>query len=163
MSLRVDVQYACDGDGIPTRGEFTLWVDAAMRVLRRKRKEVGLPKGIELTVRVVDESEGAALNRHYRQRSGATNVLSFPFEASEGLALPLLGDIVICAPVVTREATEQGKAFRAHWAHMTVHGILHLLDYDHQHDDEACLMESIERMILAELGIPDPYAESGVS
>ena len=116
----------------------------------------------QLAVRIVDEDEGRALNRDYRGKDYATNVLSFPAEVPEGLPkgvkFPLLGDLVICAPVVAREADEQGKALNAHYAHLTVHGVLHLLGWDHEDDKEADAMEQLEREILAELGIADPYA-----
>ncbi|MEL7044516.1 MAG: rRNA maturation RNase YbeY [Pseudomonadota bacterium] len=111
----------------------------------------------EISLRLVDEEEMRELNGRYRDRDYATNVLSFPAELPDVVDLPLLGDIVICAPVVHREATEQGKARDAHWDHMLVHGVLHLLGYDHVEDGEAELMESLERRILASLGHADPY------
>ncbi|MEM9760350.1 MAG: rRNA maturation RNase YbeY [Pseudomonadota bacterium] len=111
----------------------------------------------EISLRLVDEDEMRELNGRYRDRDYATNVLSFPAELPAVVDLPLLGDIVICAPVVQREATEQGKAQDAHWDHMLVHGVLHLLGYDHLEDGEAELMESLERRILASLGHADPY------
>lgn len=150
MSVRVVVQYALPRRGLPAPQSFRRWV-AAVLAGRRKRAEV--------VVRVVDADESAALNATYRRKQGPTNVLSFPFEAPAGLEVPLLGDIVICAPVVAREALEQGKEERAHWAHMTVHGVLHLLGYDHLDDDQARVMEGLEREILAKLGYPDPYGE----
>ena len=104
-------------------------------------------------------SEGRALNRHYRGKDYATNVLSFPADLPAGVKMPLLGDLVICAPVVVREAREQRKSPQAHYAHLTVHGVLHLLGWDHDDDKEAEAMEQLEREILAGLGLPDPYAE----
>ncbi len=115
--------------------------------------------GGELTVRIVDGAEAAELNRRYRGRSGPTNVLSFPFDGMPGVDLPLLGDIVVCAPVVVREAREQGKPERAHWAHIVVHGVLHLLGYDHVEPEQARIMEGLEKQILGKLGIPDPYGD----
>jgi probable rRNA maturation factor len=116
----------------------------------------------EISLRLVDETEMRALNHRYRGRDGATNVLSFPADLPPGLPddaeLSLLGDIVICAPVVRREASEQNKSEAAHWDHMLVHGVLHLLGYDHVDDDEAECMEALERDTLAELGHSDPYA-----
>lgn len=112
----------------------------------------------EITVRIVDAAEGQQLNRDFRGKDYATNVLSFPAELPEGVKLPLLGDLVICAPVVAREAAEQGKPVAAHYAHLTVHGVLHLLGWDHEHDKDAEAMEQLEREVLAELGLPDPYA-----
>lgn len=150
MSVRVTVQYALPRRGVPAPQSFRRWV-AAVLAGRRKRAEV--------VVRVVDADESAELNETYRRKKGPTNVLSFPFEMPAGLEVPLLGDIVICAPVVAREALEQGKEERAHWAHMTVHGVLHLLGYDHLDDDQARVMEGLEREILAKLGYPDPYGE----
>ena len=121
----------------------------------------------ELTIRLVDEPEARELNRTYRHKDYATNVLSFPAELPEGpggvalLDIPLLGDLVICVAVVEREAAEQGKTLDAHWAHLVIHGCLHLLGYDHAEDVEAEEMEALERHLLAELGHPDPYAEEG--
>ena len=105
----------------------------------------------------MDAKEGRALNRHYRGKDYATNVLSFPADLPEGVDLPLLGDLVICAPVVAKEAQDQGKPLAAHYAHLTVHGVLHLLGMDHEDEREAEAMEAIEREILADLGLPDPY------
>ncbi len=115
-------------------------------------------KPAELAIRIVDADEGRALNRDYRGKDYATNVLSFPAELPPGVQLPLLGDLAICAPVVQREALEQGKREKDHWAHLTVHGVLHLLGYDHLADDEAETMEALERRILAGLSIANPYA-----
>jgi probable rRNA maturation factor len=146
--IDLDLQIASDASGLPAEDDFRRWVEAA---LAGRRGEA------ELTVRVVDEAESAELNGTYRHKQGPTNVLSFPFAAPPGVALPLLGDIVICAPVVAREAAEQGKAAAAHWAHMTVHGCLHLLGYDHIDPAEAEIMESLERDVLSGLGYADPY------
>lgn len=112
----------------------------------------------ELTVRLVSSSESQALNSEYRGKEKPTNVLSFPFELPPGIPLQLLGDLVICIDVVNREAEEQQKTHQAHWAHMVIHGCLHLLGYDHIKDDEAEIMEALERHLLAELGYPDPYS-----
>jgi probable rRNA maturation factor len=136
--------------GLPTEAEFRRWVEAA------------LPRNhdpAELVIRIVDEAESGRLNRDYRGKEGPTNVLSFPFEAPPGIELPLLGDLVICVQVVLREAAEQDKDSRAHWAHMVVHGVLHLLGYDHQDDAQAQRMEGLERDILEGLGFSDPYAD----
>lgn len=125
-----------------------------------------VPGSAELTIRIVGEEESAALNRRYRDRAGATNILSFPFELPPGLDLldpraaalgVLLGDLVICAPVVQREAREQDKTETAHWAHLVVHGVLHLLGFDHLTADEASTMEALEIRILGALGFPSPY------
>jgi len=145
--IDLDLQIASDSAHLPTATDFRRWAEAALNG----------HDGAELTIRVVDEAESAELNEGYRHKQGPTNVLSFPFEAPPGVALPLLGDIIICAPVVAREADEQGKAVAAHWAHMVVHGTLHLIGYDHETDAEAEEMEGLERETLAALGIGDPY------
>jgi probable rRNA maturation factor len=149
--LSLSVGYAARRAGVPAPASFRRWVEAALRGARRR-------KATELSIRIVDTAEGRALNRDYRGKDYATNVLSFPAELPPGVDLPLIGDLAICAPVVAREAAEQGKDPRDHWAHMTVHGVLHLLGYDHIEDAEAEAMEALETRILAGLGIADPYA-----
>ncbi|ALS94590.1 rRNA maturation RNase YbeY [Xanthomonas oryzae] len=153
IRLDVAVSYALPRAGLPSAVSFRKWVAAALK---------GRIREADLAVRVVDEKEGCSLNHHYRGKNYATNVLSFPAELPEGLPkgikMPLLGDLVICAPVVAREAAEQGKSLAAHYAHLTVHGTLHLLGWDHDDDKEADAMEQLEREILADLGIDDPYA-----
>lgn len=146
---RVSVDNASREPGVPDQPEFKRWVAAA---LAGRRPEA------EVAIRIVDETEGALLNGTYRHTQGATNVLSFPAELPAGVPLPLLGDLVICAPVVAREAQEQRKPLEAHWAHLVVHGCLHLLDFDHEDETEALEMEALERSILAGMGYPDPYA-----
>ena len=150
--LNLTVQYACKATALPLRAQIRAWVRAALDVDGKKSGEI--------TVRLVDEEEGRALNRDYRGKDYATNVLSFPAELPEGVKLPLLGDLVICAPVVAREAAEQGKPVAAHYAHLTVHGCLHLLGWDHEDPREAEAMEQLEREILAGLGLPDPYLDA---
>ena len=144
----VEVQYAVTVDGIPEEDTIRQWV---LQVLPEHKRDS------ELTIRVVDEAEITALNRQYRGKDGATNVLSFPYEAIPGVATDLLGDIVICAPVVASEAVAQGKPLEAHWAHMVIHGVLHLLDYDHHQDAEAHKMEARETELLDGLGYANPY------
>ena len=155
VRLDVSVSYALPRTGIPSAVSFRKWVAAAL---------AGRIREADLAIRIVDSKEGRSLNRHYRARDYATNVLSFPAELPEGLPkgvkLPLLGDLVICAPVVAREANEQGKPRNAHYAHLTVHGCLHLLGLDHIDPREAVAMEQLERDILAGLGLPDPYLET---
>lgn len=155
VRLDVAVGYALPRAGLPAAVSFRKWVAAALE---------GRIREADLAIRLVDAKEGRALNRHYRGKDYATNVLSFPAELPEGLPegvrLPLLGDLVLCAPVVAREAREQGKALNAHYAHLTVHGTLHLLGWDHGDDVEAEAMEQLEREILAGLGIDDPYRVS---
>jgi probable rRNA maturation factor len=148
--LTLSVGYAASRKGVPTSASFRQWVEAALRGAKRR-------KATELSIRIVDAKEGRTLNRDYRGKDYATNVLSFPVELPPGITLPLIGDLVICAPVVTKEAAEQGKLARHHWAHMTVHGVLHLLGYDHMEDAEAEAMEALETRVLAGLGIDDPY------
>lgn len=152
--LDVSVGYALPRAGLPASVSFRKWVAAAL---------AGRIREADLAIRLVDAKEGRALNRHYRGKDYATNVLSFPADLPEGLPegvrLPLLGDLVLCAPVVAREAREQGKPLAAHYAHLTVHGTLHLLGWDHADDVEAEAMEQLERAILAGLGIEDPYTD----
>ncbi len=150
MSVEVDIQYAASGEGLPEPEEFVRWVEAAV---------AGRRDNVELTVRVVDEAEITELNRTYRGYDQATNVLSFPVGDIPGVWVPLLGDVVVCAPVVRRQAREQRKTEHAHWAHMVVHGTLHLLGYDHVAPAEAEEMEQIETAILSGLGYGDPYAD----
>ena len=149
--VQVHLGYAVPRAGLPAAVSFRRWVEAALRGAKRR-------KACELSIRLVDVDEGRALNRDYRGKDYATNVLSFPVELPPGLVSPLIGDLAICAPVVLHEATEQGKRPRDHWAHLTVHGVLHLLGYDHVDDQDAEPMEALETRILAELGIADPYA-----
>jgi probable rRNA maturation factor len=137
-------------DDLPTEDDFRSWVEA---VLPQDHDPV------ELVIRLVDEKESRQLNRDFRGRDRPTNVISFPFEAPAEVMLPLLGDLVICVQVVAREAAEQGKEPHAHWAHMVVHGVLHLLGYDHQNGSEAEKMERLERKILLSLDFPDPYKD----
>ena len=153
LELQVSVTFATERAGVPAAASFRQWVAAALQD-RVKRAD--------LAVRIVGDVEGRALNRHYRGKDYATNVLSFPAELPPGLppgTMPILGDLVICAPVVQREARLQGKQPRAHFAHLTVHGVLHLLGFEHEEPKEAEAMEELEREILDGLGFPDPYTE----
>jgi probable rRNA maturation factor len=159
VNLSVDLQLALDEEEPPSRGlpdaaQIEHWVKAALAAAHYEAEEA------ELTVRIVSETESAELNQAYRHKSGPTNVLSFPFEQIPELPLPLLGDLVICAPVVAREAQEQGKPLEAHWAHMLVHGCLHLLGYDHIEETEAEAMETLEIAILSALGYDNPYEDT---
>lgn len=145
----LDLQIACaDSNGLPDAATFQRWLQG---VLPQFKEEA------EVTVRLVDEAESNQLNLTYRGMDKPTNVLSFPFEAPTGIALSLLGDLIICRQVVEHEAAKQDKTLEAHWAHMVVHGSLHLLGYDHIKDDEAEKMESLETEIMHGLGYPDPY------
>lgn len=148
--VELDLQIATCAS-VPTLEQFRRWCELA---LRQRQGDS------ELTIRLADEPEARELNRTYRHKDYATNVLSFPAEVpDELLDIPLLGDLVICPAVVEREAAEQGKSLEAHWAHLVIHGCLHLLGYDHIEDAEAEEMEALERELLAELGHPDPYRD----
>ncbi len=138
--------------GIPQATSFQRWVEAGLRIARRR-------KPAELSLRLSDIDEAQDMNLQYRGRDYATNVLSFPAELPPGVKLPLLGDLVICPAVVAREAGEQAKPLRDHYAHLTIHGVLHLLGFDHENDADAEHMEALERQALATLGIADPYRE----
>ncbi len=153
MTLTVDIQSASAEPSLPEEGDIRRWITAALTTQQDKRDR-------ELSVRLVDRAEMAALNKQYRDKTGPTNVLSFPSDLPPELELPLLGDIVICAPVVAAEAAEQDKTLEAHWAHMTIHGTLHLLGYDHMEDTEASEMEALESRILAGLNYPCPYQDA---
>lgn len=148
VRMDVSIAYATERRGVPSAASFRRWVAAALE---------GRSRDAELSIRIVGEDEGRELNRQYRGRDYATNVLSFPAELPDGVEVPLLGDLAICAPVVAREAAEQGKRPGDHYAHMTVHGVLHLLGHDHEDEADALAMEALERRILAGLGVPDPY------
>jgi probable rRNA maturation factor len=150
MSLRIDVQVGGTRSGLPEVARLRHWARAALAGRRRDA---------ELSIRIVDAAESRALNRRYRGKDQPTNVLAFPAELPPELELPLLGDLVICRDVVEAEAAEQHKPLDAHWAHMVVHGTLHLVGYDHESDDEAEIMEKLETEILAELGWPNPYQQ----
>ncbi len=150
MKLELDLQTATEIEALPAAAAFEGWVQ---RVLEGRRDEA------ELTIRLVDEAESQQLNREYRGKDRPTNVLSFPADLPTVIESPLLGDLVICAPVVLNEAQQQGKTTEAHWAHMVVHGVLHLLGYDHQNEQEAAEMEQTEAVLLGEMGFSDPYIE----
>jgi len=149
MTPRVDIQIATAA-ALPTPASLRHWARAALAGVRRRR--------VAVTLRIVGKKESASLNARYRRKDKPTNVLSFPFDPPPGTRSDLLGDIVICADVVRREARAQGKPARSHWAHMVVHGIMHLRGFDHQNNTEAAVMESREARVLNELGFPNPYA-----
>lgn len=149
MALRVELQDACEGANRPDDVLLGHWAEAALLDEREA----------EVVIRIVDEAESEALNARYRGKARPTNVLSFPFEAPTEIVSELLGDVLICAPVVAREARSQGKTPHSHWAHMVVHGMLHLQGHDHVEPEAAEVMEALERDILAGLGFADPYAE----
>jgi probable rRNA maturation factor len=147
---QIEIQTIFKSNGQPDQEQIQRWVDAALD---------GFNQDTEIVVRIVDEEESAELNQQYRHKKGPTNILSFPVEVPEGIELNLLGDLVICAPILEKEAFEQHKALTDHWAHIIVHGVLHLLGYDHIDDDEAELMESKEITILNTLNIKNPYTQ----
>ena len=150
LELDLDLQVATDNERLPSQEDFELWVRIALRNTMNQA---------ELTIRIVDEAESQTLNSSYRGKDKPTNVLSFPFEAPPEIDIPLLGDLIICAPVVELEAIQQNKSLQAHWAHMVVHGCLHLLGYDHIQDAEAEEMESLETQLVESLGFNNPYKE----
>ncbi len=149
MHVTIDLQVASTAAELPDTAQLERWASAALGDARSEA---------EISVRIVDAEEGQALNLHWRGKDYATNVLSFPADLPPELELPLLGDLVVCAPVVAREASEQHKSLDAHWAHMIVHGTLHLLGHDHIEDQEAEAMEALETRVLTGLGYPNPYA-----
>jgi len=151
MKLRLSVQCGVTRAGLPADSTLRRWAHAALKGLRRRRVALGL--------RIVGGAESAALNNRFRRKSYPTNVLSFPFEAPPGTRSDILGDLVICAPVVRREAHTQRKPVNAHWAHMVVHGILHLRGYDHRKRRDAAVMEKMEIRLLKELGYANPYIQ----
>ena len=158
MAVAVDVQVACDDPDVPEEADIHDWIAATIEQSDRSPDE-----NVEVAVRVVDADEIRTLNRLYRDQDKATNVLSFPAGDLDGLPANvsrLLGDVVVCASVVAAEASEQGKALPDHWAHMLVHGTLHLLGFDHEIDVEAIEMESLETRILASKSVTDPYERS---
>ena len=153
MSIEVEIQFTVEGQALPPASAFRIWAGAAL---------ADMDRDAELVIRITDEAESRQLNREYRDKDKPTNVLSFPFEEPEGVPAEeignQLGDLVICAPVVEREAVEQNKTPAAHWAHMVVHGVLHLRGFDHENEADAQVMEDKEREVLDGLGFSDPYA-----
>ncbi len=151
MMATVDLQNASASEQIPPPETFTTWVDATLTAARTNPAR-------EVSIRIVDSAESQDLNQRYRGKDRPTNVLSFPCHLPAGVDIPLLGDLVICAEIVTQEAHRQRKLQDSHWAHMVVHGTLHLLGYDHTDEAQAERMESLETHILAALGHPSPYS-----
>jgi probable rRNA maturation factor len=157
----VEVQYVSDEPDLPDKRRLAKWVSTALQC----QSDSGLPvneriqfnPSLELTIRIVDAAESQQLNETWRKKTGPTNVLSFPFENPPGITLPILGDIVICAPLVISEAEQQQKLLDAHWAHLVIHGTLHLLGHDHLDEVQAQQMEQIEIQALHHLGYPNPY------
>lgn len=152
MKLIADIQIACEDEDQPPPALIERWLSTVLHHAPSQRSDE-----VEITVRIVDTAEITELNHQYRNNNKATNVLSFPADLPDHIDLPLLGDVIICAPVVIQEAQDQGKPSQHHWAHLLVHGTLHLLGYDHIDNSEAEQMEALEIGILAALNIPDPY------
>lgn len=153
MNVTVDILVASQSCLLPTLEELECWINSAVD---------HQPRETEVSVRLIDREESASLNHAWRDKEGPTNVLSFPAELPEGVPIYLLGDLAICAPVVETEAEEQGKSLKAHWAHIVIHGTLHLLGYDHINDSDAIEMESLETHIMNKLGYPDPYQTDSI-
>ncbi|MES3009103.1 MAG: rRNA maturation RNase YbeY [Pseudomonadota bacterium] len=155
MIATLDFENASTGVAVPAEADFLRWIECAQQHTH------GADKPVNVGIRIIDAKESAALNNDYRGKDYATNVLSFGSDIPDAIVAELeeipLGDLAICAEVVAREAVEQGKPAAAHWAHMVVHGMLHLHGYDHEDDQDAEEMENLERRILATLGIDDPY------
>lgn len=156
MNHAVDIQLACDADEVPSQDQFQKWVDCALDEVMSD-EDINVEKSFELTIRLVDKKESQQLNRQYRKQDKPTNVLSFPFEVPEGVELNLLGDLVICIDVMKAEAISQNKVLFDHWAHLVIHGCLHLVGFDHINESDAMVMESLEIKILAKLAINNPY------
>ena len=154
MPHQIDLQIACEETELPTNEQFQLWIDTALAEISSDPSQE-----FELTIRLVNREESQQLNNQYRGMDKPTNVLSFPFEVPEGIELNLLGDLIICIEVMKKEALDQNKALFDHWAHLVIHGCLHLVGFDHISDSEALEMESIEIAILKKLDISDPYLE----
>ncbi|MEM9404249.1 MAG: rRNA maturation RNase YbeY [Pseudomonadota bacterium] len=156
---RIELHVTCEAPGLPPERDLSRWVSLAAAAVNKD-----LPAAAEVSIRIVDEVESQAINRQFRGKNTPTNVLAFPAELASIPGLPetdqaLLGDLVLCAPVVGREARDQGKAEADHWAHLVVHGFLHLLGFDHEADDEAAEMEAMEVRILASGGLENPYED----
>lgn len=147
----LDIQIATESGDYPSEQQFQSWVDT---VLAERNQDS------EVVIRLVDAAESAELNQQYRHKTGPTNILSFPFEAPPGIEMDLLGDLVICAPLIVQEAQQQHKQPADHWAHITIHGILHLLGYDHIVEADAEAMETLEIRLLNMLNIANPYQEA---
>ncbi len=146
----LDLQIACDNQNLPSEADFTRWLKTALASEK---------PNAEVTIRLVDIEESQQLNHQYRDKNKPTNVLSFEFDAPPMVELDFLGDLIICKQVIEKEALEQNKPLLHHWAHMVVHGSLHLLGYDHIEEDEAVAMETLETQLLAKLAIDDPYCD----
>ena len=153
--IDLDIQNPDNISISPSLEELSLWANTAIKIASNNTDDTNF----DMTLRIVGETEGKDLNKTYRDKKNATNVLSFPFEAPENIEINLLGDIVICAPVVEKEAQTQHKSPQSHWAHLTIHGTLHLLGFDHVDDNDADIMENLEISAMVSLGFTDPYQD----
>ncbi|WP_423063941.1 rRNA maturation RNase YbeY [Candidiatus Paracoxiella cheracis] len=153
MSIVIELQNNTTSEEIPSLSQFTQWTQKTLSMVPKSTDE----NKISLTIRIIDEAESASLNQTYRQKKGPTNILSFPDDPIPGFISDSLGDLAICAPLVLQEANAQHKQTEAHWAHLLVHGVLHLLNYDHINDEDAEVMEALEIKILEKLGYNNPY------
>lgn len=158
LELAVDIQYACQSIDLPTDADIYLWVKHVLDTTGKKG-QTGLLRKAELTIRMVEPVESQTLNRNYRGKDKPTNVLSFQSDIPPDIPIPLLGDLIICSNVVKQEALDQNKHLQAHWAHMIMHGCLHLLNFDHINDDEAKEMEALEIRLLNAIGFGNPYLD----
>lgn len=150
MTIELELQIATKAKMLPHPAQFREWISATLQ---------GRIDTAELTIRLVDEAESAQLNEQYRKKEGPTNVLSFPYDPIPGIVSRFIGDIIICAPIVEKEANDLNKPMLDYWAHMVVHGALHLLGYDHELPEEAQEMQELEMEILMQLGFKPPYGE----
>lgn len=158
MSYLIDIEVVSTSTSVPTTELITSWVSTALDGAALAGN-LSVVAASEVSVYIVDEAESQALNLEYRAQDKPTNVLSFPADIPEEIGIPLLGDLVICAPIVAHEALEQKKTLAAHWAHILIHGTLHLLGYDHIEDADAEVMEALETQLVQQLGFPSPYTE----
>jgi probable rRNA maturation factor len=155
--LLVNIQLVCSENNIPTLKQFRTWLKAALHSQAKKIQHA------EVNIRIVDENESANLNKMYRHKIGPTNILAFSYNPPPETQIDLLGDLVVCAPIVLKEAKDQHKNIEAHWTHLIIHGCLHLLGYDHVQTQEADIMEALEIQILQKLGLDNPYIETTVT
>ena len=155
-NIKLDLQITIKDKSIPTKKDFTKWLTLAAQIAPPPKHKN------EICIRIIDEKESAHLNKTYRHKQGATNILSFAYQQDiDENNDNLLGDLAICAPIITRQAQQQSKLLLAHWAHIVIHGYLHLLGYEHQTQQETTKMEQLEIEILDKLGYPDPYSGDG--
>jgi probable rRNA maturation factor len=158
MKVIIELINASSESKHPSKQDFQHWAEAALFALAEENS-ARVQKEAELSIRLVDEEESAALNENFRQKKGPTNILSFPCSENKFIETSLLGDLAICVPLVSKEAAEQNKTLEAHWAHLTVHGVLHLHDLDHEEEQAAIKMETMEISILKTLGYENPYEQ----